>query len=107
MVWRVESEAAEHLDARMRAGMRRVDVAQPSRTSFSRRWPSYWIYLVNRPLVIGAQIVVGDWGLPSGIKVLLIPVGVSMAPLVSYQVFVRDTPIGTLLNGRKRRAVYG
>ena len=66
---------------------------------------SYWIYLVHLPLVIGAQIVVRDWGLPSGIKFLLITVGVSAVLLLSYQAFVRCTPIGTLLNGRKRRSV--
>ena len=65
---------------------------------------SYWIYLVHLPLVIGAQIVVRDWALPSGIKFLLITVGVSAILLLSYQAFVRYTPIGTLLNGRKRRS---
>ena len=68
---------------------------------------SYWIYLVHLPLVIGAQIVVRDWPLPSGIKFLLITAGVTAVLLLTYQAFVRYTPIGTLLNGRKRRPVYG
>lgn len=68
---------------------------------------SYWIYLVHLPLVIGAQIVVSDWAVPSGIKFLLITGGVSAVLLLSYQAFVRYTPIGTILNGRKRRPVYG
>ena len=68
---------------------------------------SYWIYLVHLPLVIGAQIVLRDWALPSGIKFLLITGGVTAVLLLSYQAFVRYTPIGTLLNGRKRRPVYG
>ena len=68
---------------------------------------SYWMYLVHLPLVIGAQIVVRDWALPSGIKFLLITVGVSAVLLLSYQAFVRYTPIGTLLNGRKRRPRAG
>lgn len=68
---------------------------------------SYWIYLVHLPLVIGAQIVVRDWALPSGIKFLLISGGVTAGLLLSYQASVRHTPIGTLLNGRKRRPVYG
>ena len=63
---------------------------------------SYWIYLVHLPLVIGAQIVIRDWALPSGIKFLLITGGVSAILLLSYQSFVRHTPIGTLLNGRRR-----
>ena len=66
---------------------------------------SYWIYLVHLPLVIGAQIVVRDWGLPSGIKFLLITAGVTAGLLLSHQAFVRHMPIGTLLNGRKRRSV--
>ena len=65
---------------------------------------SYWIYLVHLPLVIGAQIVVHDWALPSGIKFLLITAGATAVLLLSYQAFVRYTPIGTLLNGRKRRS---
>ena len=68
---------------------------------------SYWIYLVHLPLVIGAQIVLRDWALPSGIKFLLITAGVTAVLLLSYQAFVRHTPIGTLLNGRIRRPVYG
>ena len=65
---------------------------------------SYWIYLVHLPLVIGAQIVVRDWALPSGIKFLLITGGVTAVLLLTYQAFARHTPIGTLLNGRKRRS---
>ena len=68
---------------------------------------SYWIYLVHLPLVIGAQIVVRDWALPSGLKFLLITGGVTAVLLLSYQAFVRYTPIGTLLNGRKRRPRAG
>ena len=68
---------------------------------------SYWIYLVHLPLVIGAQIVIRDWALPSGIKFLLITGGVTAVLLLSYQAFVRYTPIGTLLNGRKRLPAYG
>ena len=64
---------------------------------------SYWIYLTHLPLVIGAQIVVRDWHLPSGVKFLLITIGVSTILLISYQTFIRYTPIGTLLNGRKSR----
>ena len=63
--------------------------------------------MVHLPLVIGVQIVVRDWALSSGIKFLLIAVGVSAVLLLSYQAFVRYTPIGTLLNGRRRRPVYG
>lgn len=68
---------------------------------------SYWIYLIHLPIVIGTQIVVRDWGLPSGIKFLLITVGGTAVLLLGYQVFVRYTPIGTLLNGRKRRPAHG
>ncbi len=64
---------------------------------------SYWVYLVHLPLVIGMQIVVRDWALPSGIKFLLITGAVTAILLLSYQAFIRYTPIGTLLNGRKRR----
>lgn len=64
---------------------------------------SYWIYLAHVPLVIAAQRFVRDWPLPAAVKFLLITAAVLALLLLSYQAFVRHTPIGALLNGRSGR----
>ena len=58
-------------------------------------------------VALHALLTFFPWALPSGIRFLLVTGGVSAVLLLSYQAFVRYTPIGTLLNGRKRRPVYG
>ena len=64
---------------------------------------SYWLYLAHLPLVIVAQMIVRDWNLASGVKFLMILVVVTALLLLSYQLFIRYTPIGTMLNGKKIR----
>ena len=64
---------------------------------------SYWLYLAHLPLVVVAQMIVRDWDLRSGVKFLMISVVVTALLLLSYQLFVRYTPIGTMLNGKKLR----
>lgn len=75
-----------------------------SRPSATRRYladSSYWIYLVHPPLLLwlGDAVRNVDW--PGWLK-LLLTVSVSMAILLaSYQVLVRHTFIGAVLNGRR------
>ena len=64
---------------------------------------SYWVYLIHLPLVIAAQILVRQLDLHAGVKFLMICAGVTAVALLSYQAFVRYTPIGTMLNGKKVR----
>lgn len=64
---------------------------------------SYWLYLAHLPVVVVAQAMVRDWNLPAEVKFLMITVSVTVLLLLSYQLFIRYTPIGTLLNGRKLR----
>ncbi len=64
---------------------------------------SYWLYLLHLPLIIVAQAIVRDWPIPAIAKFTVVCVATSGLLLLSYQVFVRYTPIGTLLNGPRRR----
>ncbi len=64
---------------------------------------SYWLYLVHLPLIIVAQAIVRNWQLPAFAKFTLVCVVTSALLLASYQLFVRYTPIGTLLNGPRVR----
>ena len=64
---------------------------------------SYWMYITHLPLVIATQWLFRDWEIFSFLKFLLICILVSPILLASYQLFVRYTPIGTLLNGKRKR----
>ena len=66
---------------------------------------SYWLYLAHLPLILGAQMLVRNSQLPAMAKFILICVIVSGFLLLTYQFFVRYTPLGTLLNGRRKRPV--
>ncbi len=60
---------------------------------------SYWLYLVHLPLIIAGQALLRDVTLPALMKLLLLVVTTSAALLASYQLLVRHTRIGRLLNG--------
>ncbi len=64
---------------------------------------SYWMYITHLPLVIATQWLFRDWEIFPFLKFLLICILVSPVLLASYQLFVRYTPIGTLLNGKRKR----
>lgn len=64
---------------------------------------SYWMYLAHLPLVIAAQMLVRNWNMAASVKFLLMLLAVSALLLATYQGFVRYTPIGTLLNGKRTR----
>ena len=67
---------------------------------------SYWLYLTHLPLVIGAQMVLVTWPISIHLKFLLISTTIVAGLLVVYQVGVRYTAIGAVMNGpRTRRAV--
>ena len=74
-----------------------------------RRWvrylsdSAYWVYLIHLPLVIWAQMVVQDLPWPGVVKFSAICGGVTLVSLLSYQLLVRYTAIGTILNGKKVR----
>ena len=64
---------------------------------------SYWLYLWHLPLVVFAQRLVLMWPVSAHLKFLLICVTVIGVLLVTYQLFVRYTLIGTMLTGKRTR----
>lgn len=66
---------------------------------------SYWMYLAHIPLIILVQYWVRDVSAPALLKFIVVCVVTSGILLVSYQIFVRYTPIGTMLNGKRSRKV--
>lgn len=67
---------------------------------------SYWMYLVHLPIVVWLQVAVAELPLHWSIKLVGISAGTIMVALVSYDLFVRSTVIGQILNGRRRSRVF-
>ncbi len=64
---------------------------------------SYWIYIIHLPLVwmIQYRMLDTDWNL--WVEFTIASVGTFAIGIVTYALFVRWTPIGWLLNGRRGR----
>ena len=65
---------------------------------------SYWCYLLHMPLVLWLQVLVAKWPVNGWLKFAFI-MGVNIVVLLaSYQLCVRHTWIGRLLNGPREKA---
>ena len=84
-------------------GMFRSLLARESKVMRYISDSSYWLYVAHLPLIIVAQSMVQTWQIPAIAKLTIVCVGSSLLLLASYQLFVRYTPIGTLLNGPRKR----
>ncbi|WP_286233986.1 acyltransferase family protein [Thalassotalea sediminis] len=63
---------------------------------------SYWLYLIHLPVVIWLQIAFSEIELHWFLKLISICTLTIAFSLVLYELFVRSTIIGTVLNGRKK-----
>jgi len=84
------------------AGKRWLDKKQ-----VTMRWladASYWVYLVHLPLLFAIQYRLLDLPLHWAAKFAIAVLVTFAASLASYQLLVRHTVVGTLLNGHRPRA---
>ncbi len=84
-------------------GLFRRHVSSENRTLRYVSDASYWMYLVHIPLIIYLQYLMRDWAISAWGKVPLLCLVTGCLLLLSYHWLVRYTPIGTLLNGPRRR----
>jgi peptidoglycan/LPS O-acetylase OafA/YrhL len=66
---------------------------------------SYWLYLVHLPVVVWLQVAVAETAYPWWAKLAVIVTVTVAGGLLSYDLFVRDTWIGWVLNGRRGPSV--
>ena len=62
---------------------------------------SYWCYLVHLPLIAWLSILLADWRIPAILKYAIVLFTTVLVCLLTYDRFVRSTPIGALINGRR------
>jgi glucan biosynthesis protein C len=63
---------------------------------------SYWMYLFHLPVVVWLQVAFAELPLPWALKLTLISLLTIGLSLLTYDLFVRPTFIGRVLNGRRR-----
>ncbi len=64
---------------------------------------SYWLYVAHLPLIFVAQALVKSLNVPAIVKFAIVCAGVTTVLLLTYDLAVRYTWLGTLLNGKRTR----
>lgn len=62
---------------------------------------SYWVYLLHLPIVLFLQTLLVPVALPWWLKLMAVLLGTMIPCLATYVVFVRYTPLGWLLHGKR------
>lgn len=63
---------------------------------------SYWLYLIHLPLVVWLQVLVAEWSLPWWLKWPGVFAATVAIALLLYELLVRSTFVGWVLNGKRR-----
>ncbi len=74
--------------------------------SNSIRWiadSSYWIYIMHLPVVLLVAYSMFELSWPADLKFLIVCLITSVLGFGTYWAFIRYTPIGTMLNGKRSR----
>jgi peptidoglycan/LPS O-acetylase OafA/YrhL len=64
---------------------------------------SYWLYIAHLPVIMFVQAWISPWDLPAFPKLLIACALTTLPLLVIYELVIRYTFIGTLLNGKRTR----
>jgi glucan biosynthesis protein C len=68
---------------------------------------SYWLYLIHLPIVIWLQIAFAELPLHWSLKLVMVSGMTILLSILLYDIFVRSTLIGAVLNGsRKTRMIF-
>ena len=78
---------------------------KPSRAIRYLADASYWLYLVHLPIVLWLQIAFAELPMHWSLKLLVISLLTIGLSLLVYDLMVRPTLIGKILNGRKKERV--
>lgn len=62
---------------------------------------SYWVYIVHIPLVMALHVLLRDAPMAWPIKYALVLAGTLIPAFITYELMVRHTHLGWLLNGRR------
>ena len=84
-------------------GLFRALIRRENRTIRYISDSSYWLYLAHLALIVAGQMLVRDWPMPALVKLSLVFVFATGVLLVMYQLMVRYTWVGTMLNGKRFR----
>lgn len=83
-------------------GLFKVIANQPNRVIRYIADSSYWLYLVHLPIVVWLQIAFAELPMHWSLKLVFISVLTIGISILLYDLVVRSTLIGKILNGRKR-----
>ena len=64
---------------------------------------SYWFYLIHLPIVVALQLLLFSVDWSPWVKAGIVVSVTTLISMVTYELFVRYTFIGTMLNGKKTR----
>ena len=67
---------------------------------------SYWIYLIHVPITLSLVGLLAPWQMGGWVKAWTVTFITTIVTVVSYDLMVRGTIIGVVLNGRRCDSVY-
>ena len=78
---------------------------QPNKTVRYIADSSYWLYLIHLPIVIWLQISFAEFAMHWSVKLAIISALTVFISIVLYDLFIRSTFIGAVLNGKRKPRV--